>query len=113
MKVTSPLSTPLPSPPRACAPHASVVCPAIACPYANALICPLTPLPRLHPAHQARAALCRPGFVLTAVSGGLVMAWFGAWSGVLASALTKPQGHFTNAQAGLLGALVTFAGVCA
>ena len=40
------------------------------------------------------------------------MAWFGAWSGVLASALTPPQGHFTTGQAGLLGALVTFAGVC-
>jgi hypothetical protein len=79
---------------------------------------PLYTSPSLHPppphvCPQARTALLHPSFLLTALSGGLVMAWFGAWSGVLASALTPPQGHFTSGQAGLLGALVTFAGVCA
>ena len=60
---------------------------------------------------QARAACGSPAFLLTAASGGAVMAFFGAWSGVLTAALTPPHGALSDGQAGLLGALVTFAGI--
>jgi hypothetical protein len=60
---------------------------------------------------QARAACASPSFLLAAVGGGAIMAFYGAWSGVLTAALTPPQGRLTDAQAGLLGALVTFAGI--
>jgi hypothetical protein len=60
---------------------------------------------------QARAACASPSFLLASVGGGVVMAFYGAWSGVLTAALTPPQGPLTDDQAGLLGALVTFAGI--
>jgi hypothetical protein len=60
---------------------------------------------------QARAACASPSFLLSALGGGVVMAFYGAWSGVLTAALTPPQGRLTDDQAGLLGALVTFAGI--
>ena len=61
-------------------------------------------------AAQARAACASPAFAAVALCGGVTMAWFGAWSGELTPALTA-AGAFTDAQAGSIGALTTFAGM--
>jgi hypothetical protein len=59
----------------------------------------------------AALAACRhPAFLATALCGGVTMAWFGAWSGELTPALTA-GGRFSDAQAGSIGALTTFAGI--
>jgi len=67
-----------------------------------------TSLPAL--AAQALAVCRHPAFLATALSGGLTMAWYGAWSGELTPALTA-RGRFTDAQAGSIGALATFLGM--
>ena len=55
-------------------------------------------------------ALTSPSFMLIAVAGGTEMAVFGMWSGVLPAAVTA-GGAYTDAQAGVFGTVVTFAGV--
>ena len=58
---------------------------------------------------EARRLLRHPPFLLLSASGGIVMAFYGAWSGVLPSAL---QGAgLTAVQAGNMGAINTFAGI--
>lgn len=56
------------------------------------------------------AALRTPSFVLLCVAGGLEMAVYGAWSGVLPSVLTL-NSLYTDTQAGAFGSVNTFAGI--
>ena len=70
--------------------------------------------PRSLGASLARAAadvlgvLRTPGLLLLTAAGGLQMAVYGAWSGTLPSVLSP---RFSNADAGALGCVNTFAGV--
>ena len=57
---------------------------------------------------EAIAALRKPAFAVVVAAGGLEMAIYGGWSGVLPSALSPT---FTNTQAGVLGSFNTFAGI--
>jgi hypothetical protein len=58
----------------------------------------------------ASLALVRhPPFLAVAVSGGVTMALYGAWSGELTPALT--QGGYSDGAAGAIGSVVTFAGI--
>ena len=55
--------------------------------------------------------VCRhPAFAVVALSGGVTMAFYGAWSGELTPALTA-GGRFSDAQGGSIGSLATFAGI--
>lgn len=60
---------------------------------------------------QVKTAVYTPSFLLLCVSGGLQMAIYGAWSGVLPSVLTNGTGLYTDAQAGTFGSINTFAGI--
>lgn len=53
-------------------------------------------------------SLAIPSFLLLAIGGGLEMAAYGGWSGVLTSALTP---RFSDSQAGAMGSVNTFAGI--
>lgn len=55
------------------------------------------------------ALVCHPPFLAVAVSGGVTMALYGAWSGELTPALT--QGGYSDKAAGAIGSVVTFAGI--
>jgi MFS family permease len=59
-------------------------------------------------AREIVAAARVPSFLLLALAGGLEMAVYGAWSGVLPSVLNPP---FSDAQAGVFGSVNTFAGI--
>ena len=59
---------------------------------------------------QAGRACSHAPFLAACLSGGVTMAFFGAWSGELTPALTA-GGAFTDAQAGSIGSLCTFAGI--
>ena len=54
------------------------------------------------------ASIRVPSFLLLAVSGGLEMAVYGLWSGVLPTVLNPP---FSDTQAGNFGTVTTFAGI--
>ena len=57
---------------------------------------------------EIKSLLRKPSFSIICLAGGVEMAVYGGWSGVLPSVLT-PQ--YTDSQAGVLGALNTFAGI--
>jgi len=60
-----------------------------------------------------RTALATPSFALLCVAGGLEMAIYGMWSGVLPAVLTSLPGAaaYSDAQAGAFGSVNTFAGI--
>jgi hypothetical protein len=62
-------------------------------------------------AREAWLAARSRDFLAVAGSGGLSMAMYGAWSGVITSALTAPEVGFSNAAAGAMGYATTFAGI--
>jgi hypothetical protein len=63
-------------------------------------------------AADARVCLTQPSLVLLMLGGGLQMAMYGGWSGVLTPALTSAPVSLSMEQAGLLGTLNTLAGIC-
>jgi len=62
-------------------------------------------------AREFCSAAASPSFLLVAASGGLTMAVFGAWSGVIPAALTDPAVGFSSDAAGAMGSFNTFAGI--
>jgi len=62
---------------------------------------------------ELRRALSSRSFVLLCLAGGLEMAIYGMWSGVLPAVLTALPGGaaFSDVQAGALGSVNTFAGI--
>lgn len=57
---------------------------------------------------EIMASIRVPSFLLLAISGGLEMAVYGLWSGVLPTVLNPP---FSDTQAGNFGTVTTFAGI--
>jgi FLVCR family MFS transporter len=62
-------------------------------------------------AADARMCMTQPSLVLLMLGGGLQMAMYGGWSGVLTPALTSSPVSLSMKQAGLLGTLNTLAGM--
>jgi len=64
-------------------------------------------------AGELRRAAATPSFLLLCAAGGLEMAIYGMWSGVLPAVLTELPGRaaYSDVQAGAFGSVNTFAGI--